>query len=55
MVRLEGLDKLEKFNDLIGTRTRDLPACSISLQPRAHKIVSGLNKLGTISLRRLLE
>jgi hypothetical protein len=28
-VRLEGLSKLKKINDLIGTRTRDLPACSI--------------------------
>jgi hypothetical protein len=27
-VRLEGLDQLKKFH-LIGTRTRDLPACSI--------------------------
>jgi hypothetical protein len=29
MVRLEGLSKLKKFNDLIGTQIRDLPACSI--------------------------
>jgi hypothetical protein len=27
-VRLEGLGQLKKYNDLIGTRTRDLPACS---------------------------
>jgi hypothetical protein len=32
-VRLEGLCKLKKFNDLIGIRTRDLPACSIVSQP----------------------
>jgi hypothetical protein len=32
-VQLEGLGKLEQFNDLIGTRTRDLPACSVALQP----------------------
>jgi hypothetical protein len=33
-VRLEGLGKLEKENnDLIGTRTRDLPACSIVPEP----------------------
>jgi hypothetical protein len=25
LVRLEGLGKLKKFNELIGTRTRDLP------------------------------
>jgi hypothetical protein len=29
IVRLEGLGKLKKIH-LIGTRTRDLPACSIS-------------------------
>jgi hypothetical protein len=28
-VRLEGLDKLKKCIHLIGSRTRDLPACSI--------------------------
>jgi hypothetical protein len=32
MVRLEGFDKLKKFNDVIGTRARDLPACSIAPQ-----------------------
>jgi hypothetical protein len=35
VVRLEGLDKLEKFSDLIGIRTHDLPACSIIPQPTA--------------------
>jgi hypothetical protein len=38
-VRVEGLGKLKKIH-LIGTRTRDLPACSIVPQPttlpRAH-------------------
>jgi hypothetical protein len=29
MVRLEGLDKLKKNNNLIGNRIRDLLACSI--------------------------
>jgi hypothetical protein len=33
IVRLEGLGKLKKFNDLIGNRTCDLPACSIMPQP----------------------
>jgi hypothetical protein len=28
LVRLEGLGKLKTFNDLIETRTRDLPSCS---------------------------
>jgi hypothetical protein len=32
-VRLEGLGKLKKSNDLIGTRSHDLPACSIVPQP----------------------
>jgi hypothetical protein len=32
--RVEGLGKLEKkINALIGTRVRDLPACSIEPQP----------------------
>jgi hypothetical protein len=35
MVRLEGLGKLKKFNDIIGTRTQDLPASSIAPQPSA--------------------
>jgi hypothetical protein len=34
MVRLEGLGKFKKFNNLIGTRTRNLPACSIA--PRKY-------------------
>jgi hypothetical protein len=43
-VRLEGLGRLKKkSDDLIGKRTRDLPACSIVPQPttlpRAHKVV----------------
>jgi hypothetical protein len=32
-VRLEGLSQLKKSNNLIGIRTRDLPACSIVPQP----------------------
>jgi hypothetical protein len=32
-VRLEGFGKLKESNDLIGTRTRDLPACRIESQP----------------------
>jgi hypothetical protein len=32
-VRLEGLGKLKKKIHLIGTRSRDLPACSIVPQP----------------------
>jgi hypothetical protein len=33
MARLEGLGKLKELNDLMGTRTRDLPICSIAHQP----------------------
>jgi hypothetical protein len=33
IVRLEGLGQLKKSNDLTGSRTRDLPACSIVPQP----------------------
>jgi hypothetical protein len=32
MVRLEGLGKLKKIH-ILGTRTRDLPACSVVAQP----------------------
>jgi hypothetical protein len=32
-MRLKGLGQLKKSNDLIGNRTRDLPACSIVPQP----------------------
>jgi hypothetical protein len=41
-VRLEGLGKFEKSNDLTGNRTRDLPVCSIvpepTTLPRAPKL-----------------
>jgi hypothetical protein len=33
ILRLEGLGKLKKFKDFIGTRTHDLPANSIAPQP----------------------
>jgi hypothetical protein len=33
---LEGLGKLKKYNDLIGNRNHDLPACSI--MPQATKL-----------------
>jgi hypothetical protein len=35
IVRLEGLGIFKKSNNLIGIRTRDLPACSIVPQPTA--------------------
>jgi hypothetical protein len=33
MVRLEGIGKLNKFSNFIGTQTREFPACSITPQP----------------------
>jgi hypothetical protein len=40
IVRLEGLGKLKKrIHDLIGNRTRDLPACSRVLQPTTLPLV----------------
>jgi hypothetical protein len=40
-VRLEELGKLgeEKLKDLIGNRTRDLPACSLAPQPLHHLVL----------------
>jgi hypothetical protein len=32
-MRLEGLSKLKKFSDLIGTRTNGLPACTLVSYP----------------------
>jgi hypothetical protein len=32
-VRVEGLGKLKNPSDIIGNQTRDLPSCSIVLQP----------------------
>jgi hypothetical protein len=53
-VRLEGLGKLKNINDHIGSRTRDLPACSIVPQqtalPRAQKCT--LAKLNSVALVR---
>jgi hypothetical protein len=47
IVRLEGLGQLKKISSyLIGSRTRDVPACSIVPQPttlpRAPKVIPGL-------------
>jgi hypothetical protein len=39
IVQVEGLDQLKKLNDLIGNRTRDLPACSIVPQPTTLPLV----------------
>jgi hypothetical protein len=41
MVRLEGLGKLKIFNDLIGTRTDDLPVCSEHLNQLRYSVPHG--------------
>jgi hypothetical protein len=42
-VRSEGLGKLKKFNYLIGSRSRDLPACGISPQPLRYRVPNVLH------------
>jgi hypothetical protein len=37
-MRLEGLGVLTKFMHSIGSRTRDLPACSIAPQPLRYRV-----------------
>jgi hypothetical protein len=37
-VRLEGLGKVKKCNDLIGYLTRDLSTCSIPSQPLRYRV-----------------
>jgi hypothetical protein len=37
-MRPEGLDKLKKFNYLIGNRTRDLPDCGTAPQPLRYRV-----------------
>jgi hypothetical protein len=44
-VRLEGLGKMRKSNNLIGIRTRKLPACSIVPQPTMLPRASHLDDL----------
>jgi hypothetical protein len=49
IVRLEGLGQLKKYNDFMGSRTRDLPVCSIVPQsttlPRAPNLTTICTKL----------
>jgi hypothetical protein len=46
LVRLEGLGKLKKFNNFIGFRTCNLPACSIVLQPLRYSRSYQLSNCG---------
>jgi hypothetical protein len=41
LVWLEVLGKLEKINDLIGSRTPELPVCTIVAQPTTLQRASG--------------
>jgi hypothetical protein len=43
LMRPEGLGKLKEFIHLIGSRTRDLPACSIMPQPLRYRVPSLLS------------
>jgi hypothetical protein len=47
ILRLEGFRSIEKSNDLIGNRTRHLPACSIVPQPTTlpHAPIYGCNAI----------
>jgi hypothetical protein len=47
-VRLEGLDKLKKSNDLIENRNRDLSACSIMPEPTALPRAIAVATIGLI-------
>jgi hypothetical protein len=45
MLGLQDLSKLKKLNDLVGTQTRDLLACSIAPQPNMlHTTKREINK-----------
>jgi hypothetical protein len=55
IVRLEGLGKLKKSNDVIRNGTRDLPACSIVPQPtallRSHWVALCRHSFALIDIR----
>jgi hypothetical protein len=53
-MRLEGLGKLKKKIHLIGTRTRDLPACSIVPQPTTIPRATAIKEIHNLS-RNVLE
>jgi hypothetical protein len=50
LLRLEGLGKLKKCNELIGSGTRDLPACSVVPQPLSYRMLRN----DTIKLHSLM-
>jgi hypothetical protein len=50
MMLLEGLHELEQFDDTIGTRNSDLPACRTASQPTTRESKT-FNKLTSCYLR----
>jgi hypothetical protein len=54
-MRLKGSDKFKKFDDLIGTRNRDLPACSIAPQSSTLPRISRRKLSLTFSLISLWQ
>jgi hypothetical protein len=48
---LEGLGKLKNSTDLIGNRTRDLPACSIVPQQITLTLAPNIQLVTTLSKR----
>jgi hypothetical protein len=55
----EGLSTLKKYNDIIGNRTRELPACSIVPQsttlPRAPGVEVNIKKLMPVQVPQYNE
>jgi hypothetical protein len=45
LTRPEGLGKLIKIIHLIGSRTRDLPACSTAPQPQRYRVPTGTKQM----------
>jgi hypothetical protein len=43
-VRLEGLGKFKEFSEHMGTRTRDLPTCSMAAQPSTLPRAPNINR-----------
>jgi hypothetical protein len=56
MVRLEILSKLKKkFNDLIRTRTRDLPVCRIAHQPSMLQRAPDMHTINSIAYNNSVD
>jgi hypothetical protein len=53
MMRLEGVGALKKINDLIGSRTRDLPPCTVVPRPSGLQLMLQLMRTTATIDRRL--